>query len=196
MMDLHPMTSQSLIMKESYMQVQSSPTSKALRVVILTSAIATVAALALSKPEPSVVSVAQLKSLSSIPTVSGSADRTVHVFISADCGYCKEFEEVLGSMPNLRVHRYLLPAHAAAGAAATGAVWCAGDQIGAWRKISAGEALPPASCSLGAVERNAAAARRFGISMTPAVIAGNGSLREGYMDAEELERFLSANTTE
>jgi thiol:disulfide interchange protein DsbC len=135
-----------------------------------------------------------VKGLSSIPSIAGTPNRTIHVFISADCSYCKEFEEVLGSANDLRIHRYLLPAHSAAGKEATTAIWCAEDRMAAWRQVSSGRRLPAASCSMGAVDENLAAVRQIGIDSTPAIIAPNGSLREGYMDAEELEAFLNANS--
>lgn len=127
-------------------------------------------------------------------TGAGPAARTVVLFSDPLCGYCKALEQTLQVQAGLTVRVYLLPLQiGSAGVAAR--IWCAPDRATAWNDFMRDDVAPaPAGpdCDTGALDRNAALAKRLGIAGTPTLISEDGRIQPGAVSAEALTAWLGA----
>lgn len=126
-----------------------------------------------------------------IATVQGEGHRVLHVFVSADCTYCKKIEPELGQLRDVTIYRHLLPGHNAEGRKLALDVWCAPDKGRAWQDVTRDLRIAlAAACDGAALDRNRDAALKMGLAVTPSIITGNGAVGSGMMSAGELELQL------
>lgn len=116
-------------------------------------------------------------------TVQGDDPRALHVFLSADCTFCRQIEPELGKLENVTVYRHLLPGHTHAGRLAAIDVWCSPTPAVAWKNVAAG--LPTGSetrsekCDGNVLERNLDLAKRLGLTSTPTVTSRLECFQQG-----------------
>lgn len=126
-----------------------------------------------------------------IVTVQGNGSRVLHVFVSADCGYCKKIEPELGQLRDVTIYRHLLPGHNAEGRKLALDVWCAADKGQAWQEVTRDRRIAVSkACDGAALDRNRDAALEMGLTATPSVITENGAVGSGMMSAGALELQL------
>lgn len=147
-------------------------------------------------PEPPLIlTPAQLTSVTATDTfghVAGTGKRSMHVFISVDCGFCRKVEPELARLDNVAVHYHLLPGHSANGKTEAVRVWCAADQLKAWREVArGGTAAPAAQCDSDALNRNLALVTKLKIERTPAMILADGRVLTGAASKDALETELA-----
>ena len=119
-------------------------------------------------------------------TVHGDGSRAIHVFISADCSFCRQLEPRLDGLDNVTIYRHLLPGHSEAGRVAANAVWCANEPVQAWKEIAAGGPTVPTRCDSEVLRKNLALAQRLGLTSTPSVIYADGHVSPGLVSTEEM----------
>lgn len=145
------------------------------------------------------VAMKVLTSSDTIKTIQGDGSKTLHVFLSTDCPYCRQVEPELGKLENVTVHRHLLPGHSEEGRRSAIAVWCAASPIDAWRDVAGGRGVRVKTiregCDKGALERNLEVARRLGLTSTPAMIYEDGHVSSGMLSAGKLTKELDGAAT-
>ena len=126
-----------------------------------------------------------------ITTVQGDGSRVLHVFVSADCTYCKKIELELSQLRDVTIYRHLLPGHNAEGRKLALNVWCATDKGKAWQEVTGYRRIAlSTACDGAALDRNRDAALKIGLTVTPSIITENGAVGSGMMSAGELELQL------
>lgn len=157
-------------------------------------AIAAAGYLILAPEPPLVLTPATLASVTSADTfthVAGAGQRTMHVFISVDCSFCRKVEPELARLDNVTLRYHLLPGHSASGKREAVHVWCAPDQVQAWRTVAQGGTAPAAECESGALDRNLALVAGLKIERTPAMILPDGRVLTGALSRDALEAELA-----
>lgn len=122
----------------------------------------------------------------------GDGRRHVAVFSDPDCPYCRRLEASIAALDNVTVHYFMFPIatlHPHAGSKVE-KVWCSKDRLAAWRETIAGRPVLAESCAtpLAAVLRFADAHE---ITGTPTLIAPDGRSISRYLDAAQLEAWLT-----
>ncbi len=124
----------------------------------------------------------------------GTGERKLVVFADPNCGYCKKFERDLQEVKNVTVYTFLYPILGGDSSEKSKAIWCAKDNIKAWRdwmlKGTAAEGSP--NCDATALQRNFAFGKKHRINGTPGLVFEDGSQRAGALNAEAIEKQLVA----
>jgi thiol:disulfide interchange protein DsbC len=127
--------------------------------------------------------------------VRGNGKRKMAVFEDPDCGYCKRFERDLQQVNNVTISLFLYPILSADSAEKSRNIWCAKDKTKAWmdwmvRDVAPAPALP--KCDATALMRNIELGKRHKITGTPTLIFIDGTRVPGAINAEQVEKYLSA----
>lgn len=128
-------------------------------------------------------------------TVQGKGEHTIHVFLSTECSFCRKIEPELERLENVTVIRYMLPGGSDVGRKRALDVWCAEDQVKAWKNVAAGLPTTPAKCNGVALENNRVLAGRLGLTSTPSIIYGNGHVSAGMLSSGEITERMTKATT-
>lgn len=117
------------------------------------------------------------------------------VFTDIDCGYCRklhnQIEEYMAE--GIAIH-YLAFPRAGAGSHSFEkfvSVWCSDDQQGALTLAKAGEEPEPLQCD-NPINDQYQLGLSIGITGTPAMVTGDGTLIPGYMPPAQLKQRLEA----
>jgi thiol:disulfide interchange protein DsbC len=125
----------------------------------------------------------------------GAGTRKIAVFADPNCGYCKKFERDLLQVKDVTVYTFLIPILGGDSPEKSTNIWCAKDNMKAWRDWMLDGKAPPRS--MGAcdapIERNLALSRKHKINATPAIIFEDGTRIPGAVGAEQLEKQLVAS---
>jgi thiol:disulfide interchange protein DsbC len=157
-------------------------------------AIAAAAYLIWSPAGPTVLAPALLASVTPADTftnVTGDGSRTVHVFVSVDCAFCRKVEPELEHLNNATVRYHLLPGHSASARQESDHVWCAKNQAKAWATAARGGTVESSQCESSALDRNHSLAAKLGIERTPAMVFADGRVVEGALSKVAIERELA-----
>ena len=176
----------------------TAPTSKR-RPILGTIAVCAIVAAGyfiLAPEPPQVLTPTELAIVTSANTftrVAGAGQRTMHVFISVDCSFCRKVEPELARLDNVTLRYHLLPGHSASAKREAVHVWCAADQVKAWETVAQGGTVPAAECERGALDRNLALVTKLKIERTPAMIFPDGRVLTGASSKDALEAELARN---
>ena len=126
----------------------------------------------------------------------GNGARKLAVFEDPNCGYCKRFERDLATLKDVTVYTFLLPILGPDSVAKSRDIWCAKDNVKAWRGWMVDNQLPPkaGACDASALDRNLAFSRIHRINGTPALIFEDGTRKPGALPAAAVEQLLVAAT--
>lgn len=128
-------------------------------------------------------------------TIQGDGSRTLHVFLSTDCTYCRRVEPELAKLENVTIHRHMLPGRSESGRATAKQVWCSLDRSRAWTDVAAGRpvgnGMAPHDCSGDVLDANLELAKKLGVRSTPAMIFVNGEVSTGMQSAGALTSKLT-----
>lgn len=127
-------------------------------------------------------------------TSKSGGERTINVFVSADCKFCREIEPELLQLENVTVYRHLLPGHSEAGRASAVDVWCSNDRVSAWKNLTAGMKIPSGKCDAAQLDTNLSLAKRLGLTSTPTIIYEDGTVSAGLLSAGEIVKRISKST--
>ena len=119
----------------------------------------------------------------------GEEQAHVTVFTDIDCGYCRKLHEEVPSMNDLGITvSYLAFPRAGVGSPSYDKlvnVWCSDDRLDAMTQAKAGKTLAKKNC-VNPVAEEYYLGNKLGVSGTPAIVLGDGSLVPGYLPAEQL----------
>ncbi len=131
-----------------------------------------------------------------IKIVRGDGSRKLALFADPMCPYCKALEKNLQDTTNITIYLFLFPLESIHPGASllSGAVWCAADPAAVWGGWMKDGQAPDmsADCSSTPIQQNAELASRIKINSTPTMIFSDGGRQMGSINAEQLERRLSA----
>ena len=141
------------------------------------------------------IDFAKLPLKDAIAIKQGSGARRMAVFVDPNCGYCKRFERDVAGLKDVTVYTFLIPILGGDSPEKSTNIWCAKDNVKAWRDWMLDGKAPPRS--MGAcdapIERNLALSRKHKINATPAIIFEDGTRIPGAVGAEQLEKQLVAS---
>lgn len=120
---------------------------------------------------------------------------TVTVFTDVDCGYCRKLHRQMAeyNARGIRV-RYMYFPRSGPGTESwlkSEQVACAKDPRGAMTKSKLGEVLKDKPCKPNPVAEHYNVGREFGLQGTPAIVLESGELIGGYLEPEELAKYLA-----
>jgi thiol:disulfide interchange protein DsbC len=124
---------------------------------------------------------------------------TVTVFTDVDCGYCRKLHRQMAeyNARGIRV-RYLYFPRSGPGTESwlkSEQVACAKDPRGALTKAKMGEVLKDKACKPNPVAEHYNVGREFGLQGTPAIVLESGELIGGYLEPDELAKYLAEAKT-
>ena len=125
----------------------------------------------------------------------GTGKRRIAVFADPNCGYCKRFERSLQDMKDITVYTFLVPILGGDSPEKSRSIWCAKDQMTAWRNWMLDGVVAPkvtGACDETAIERNMALIRKHRINGTPAIVFEDGQRVPGALSSVQLERRLQS----
>lgn len=123
---------------------------------------------------------------------NGNGDRKMVVFADPNCGYCKKFERDLTDVKNVTVYTFLYPILGVDSSQKSQAIWCAKDNMKAWRDwmLKGTAATDSPQCDASALQRNVALGRKHRINGTPGIVFEDGKQVPGAIGAEQIEKQL------
>jgi len=117
-----------------------------------------------------------------------SSGKTVTVFSDFRCSYCRALSNTLASM-NVRVVER--PISVLGSRDIADKVYCAKDKAKALHAAYSGQDIKGTGpCNTSGLDANEAFAHKHGLSGTPVIVRGDGSVLEGYRPKEFLENWL------
>jgi thiol:disulfide interchange protein DsbC len=119
---------------------------------------------------------------------------TVTVFTDVDCGYCRKLHRQMAeyNARGIRV-RYMYFPRSGPGTESwlkSEQVACAKDPRSAMTKSKLGEVLKDKACKPNPVAEHYNVGREFGLQGTPAIVLESGELIGGYLEPDELAKYL------
>ena len=119
---------------------------------------------------------------------------TVTVFTDVDCGYCRKLHRQIAAYNarGIRV-RYMFFPRSGPGTESwlkSEQIACAQDPRSALTKSKMGEVLKDKACKPNPVAEHYSIGREFALQGTPAIVLESGELIGGYLDPEELAKYL------
>ncbi|MCB1621088.1 MAG: DsbC family protein [Thiothrix sp.] len=125
----------------------------------------------------------------------GEEKHVLSVFTDVDCPFCEKLHQEVPKLNELGVTvRYYAYPRAGIGSPTYRKmvnVWCADNQQEAMTKVKSGETLEDKNCD-NPVADDYALGQKVGVTGTPALIAGNGTLIPGYRPADDLFNMLES----
>lgn len=133
------------------------------------------------------------------PAQASDAGHTVTVFTDVDCGYCRKLHRQMAeyNARGIRV-RYLYFPRSGPGTESwlkSEQVACAKDPRSALTKAKMGEVLKDKACKPNPVAEHYNTGRDFGLQGTPAIVLESGELIGGYLEPDELAKYLAEAKT-
>jgi thiol:disulfide interchange protein DsbC len=143
---------------------------------------------------------ARLKALDTIDNASlivykakGKEKHVITVFTDIDCGYCRKLHGGMEKMNELGITvRYMAYPRAGVDSPSYNkavSVWCAKDRNKAMDVAKTGTTPEAASCD-SPVKEHMAMGQVLGVTGTPALVLGDGTLMPGYLPPEQLSMAL------
>jgi len=118
---------------------------------------------------------------------------TLTVFTDIDCGYCRKLHSEMEELNSygIKVRYMMFPRSGPNTPSFQKAVnvWCSKDQQISMTKAKAGESLPQANCD-NPIASQFNLGQQLGVTGTPALLLGDGSLVPGYQPAKDLAAML------
>ena len=122
----------------------------------------------------------------------GSGKRTIYVFSDPDCPYCRQLENELAGLSDVKIYVFLFPIetlHPNAKAIAT-SIWCSPDKGAAWRNYMLRSVKPvPGNCE-SPVAKNLILGNKLQVNGTPTMIFEDGSVLSGAVSSSVIEYHL------
>lgn len=130
---------------------------------------------------------------------AGTGSQKLAVFFDPDCGWCNKLHKQLNTLEDIEVYAILYPVEGLSPTSKKKSIniLCSSNPLKALDTAMAGDALPEASdqsCldnANTAITQVQAFARQHEIHGTPTLIAPDGRVRPGFMDKDQLRRWLN-----
>lgn len=128
-----------------------------------------------------------------IKKVKGDGSRKLAVFSDPMCQHCIVQEKELARITNVTIYTFLYPIerlHKGATARAQ-AVWCSQDKAKAWEELMMSRIDPKAKSCRDPLKKIEEVGTRLKIDVTPTMIFGDGTVVNGGIVAQQVEKLLS-----
>lgn len=125
----------------------------------------------------------------------GAGQDVLYVFSDPDCPFCRQVETELGKLQDVTVYVFPFPIaglHPNATAIAE-SIWCSDDRAGAWRAYLTEGKQPAVATCANPIEKNIAAAKRFQLFGTPALVFSDGFVIPGAVPASVITAQIAAS---
>lgn len=119
-------------------------------------------------------------------TTLGDGSRSIHVFLSSECPFCRKLEPELDRLNNVTVYRHMLLGATESSRILAKDVWCSGDPVKEWKNVAAGLPARSTNCDGAALEKNLVLARRLGLTTTPSIVYADGHVSTGLLSSGEI----------
>jgi thiol:disulfide interchange protein DsbC len=123
------------------------------------------------------------------------ATSTITVFTDIDCGYCRKLHRQIAdyNARGIKVRYMYFPRSGPGTESWTKAeqVACSPDRSAALTRAKLGEVLKDKPCQPNPVANHFRVGKDFGIQGTPAIVLDSGELIGGYLDPEELSKYIA-----
>ena len=129
-----------------------------------------------------------------VKVVKGTGARKIAVFSDPNCPYCKQLESTLKSVDNVTIYTFLYPILSPDSTVKSKSIWCSKDRSMAWEGWMLDHTAPTAaaSCDTTALEKNVKLGQSMKVDGTPTVFLADGRRLPGAVDADRLEKEMSA----
>ncbi|MDH4285292.1 MAG: DsbC family protein [Gallionellaceae bacterium] len=141
------------------------------------------------------VNLGDLPLARAIKHIKGNGKRKLVIFSDANCSYCKSLEKELAGLTDTTI--YLFPISILNGSEEKArAVWCSADRLKAWEDMMLRGITPKPdkACDTTPLAEFSLVAKKRRINVTPALIFGDGTLKQGWMPLEQIEKQLGSST--
>ncbi|MEJ6612245.1 MAG: DsbC family protein [Porticoccus sp.] len=125
------------------------------------------------------------------PSLTGKTKAIIYVFTDVDCHFCQKFHNE--TLPDLSMRgvevRYLAYPRAGIGSDSyqkMTSAWCASDKKTALSALKNGETISENDCNENPITDQYDLGQEIGITGTPAILLGDGTLLMGYRSAKDL----------
>jgi len=125
-----------------------------------------------------------------IKTVKGDGSREFAVFSDPNCPYCQKLESEIAGLDNVTVYTFLYPVLGEDSTSLAIAIWCASDPTVAWRDFMLDRTRPALTSCLTPINDNIALGSSLGVNGTPTLIAKDGRVLHGAVNAEKIQAWL------
>lgn len=129
----------------------------------------------------------------------GKGSRQLVVFADPNCTYCRKLETLLGDVPDITVHTFLIPILGDDSIARAKTIWCApaAKRGAVWRRWMVDGIAPPAApaCDTSALDRNLLLQQRHAIVGTPSLVFRDGERVSGVITSTALEKKFASLTS-
>lgn len=130
-----------------------------------------------------------------IKKVVGKPKTRFAVFSDPSCGYCKKWEQQLGTMKDVEIHTYVVGMLGPQSIERAQNIWCAPDRSAAWHAWMVKGIEPPkasdACASTAPVNKLNSLAKSIGVEGTPTFIATDGRRKPGTDSAADVQAWLA-----
>ena len=123
----------------------------------------------------------------------GSGERVLALFADPQCGYCRELEQSLQQLRDVRIDVFLTPLLGAESQRLAAAIWCAPDRAAAWRALMLDGQEPPEAACVTPLADNLALVAQLGVRGTPTLIAADGRVLVGAASPERIAAWLAGS---
>ena len=117
------------------------------------------------------------------------AKRHITVFTDIDCGFCRKLHAEVPELNEAGIQvRYLAYPRAGINSPSYNkyvSVWCNADPLQSLTDAKSGKSVPSATCD-NPISDTFAIGKEVGVRGTPTIILDNGTVRPGYVSANEL----------
>jgi thiol:disulfide interchange protein DsbC len=125
----------------------------------------------------------------------GAGRDVLYVFSDPDCTFCRQLETEIEQVKDVTVYVFPFPIaglHPNAALVAE-SIWCAPDKATSWRDyLTKGQVPGPATCA-NPIERNIAAASKYKLLGTPAIVFSDGFVIPGKVPASVITAQIAAS---
>ena len=126
-----------------------------------------------------------------IKIVRGNGARQMAVFADPNCGFCKRLEKSFQDLNNVTIYNFLVPMLSADSLTKSQQIWCASDRAKVWTDWMVGGVVPSGKTDCAnPLDRNAALAKKLGVTGTPAMFFVDGSRIAGAVPLAQIEKKL------
>jgi thiol:disulfide interchange protein DsbC len=126
----------------------------------------------------------------------GTGARKLVVFADPNCGYCKKFETEMQRVKDVTVYTFLFPILGGDSPEKSRNIWCAKDNVVAWRDwmiLGTTPARSMGTCDTTALQRNVALGKKHRVNGTPLLVFEDGKRVPGALPPEQVEKQLAAS---
>lgn len=127
-----------------------------------------------------------------VKTVKGDGSRKIAIFEDPNCGYCRQFTQILQGVNNITVYSFLYPVLSPESVRLAKTIWCADDRAKAWNDWMLSSKQPAEKRCADPTDKVLALGEKLRVRGTPTIIFTDGTRVPGAMPAPALKTKLDS----